>query len=458
MHGLLEEALERIASLQFFYKTFNKDICDVAKKGKEKNAFGFFLDYYCQRLTHSDGIEPTDSNFILAKKEIGKYVEETELQRSEGSITGVAYKLRDKQSMEDTGIVLDISKAKKEFTYYLEMPRIHAANTLVMLITRFEEFISNFLVVLYIMFPQKYLDKQTISFSEIIDIGIDEIKEKIILREVDEKLRASYKDWFKLFEDHKMNFSSCKKEIDSLCEIYARRNIIIHNAGRVNESYLTMVKGSLLQIGDVAKVNGEYLENAFNTIKCIIYKIMIEATRLLNDDKLEYLQDIFDHGFFELLNENYKVASMVFLELQNSKAIDTEYKYLSTVNHWIAEIEINGLDSVKSQIDAFDVSVLDDQFKLAKEVLLESYDNATLKLSKMIEQNRVAVNTIEQWPLFKRYRGSWQYENLKAQHPEFFKISMYQPDPPSSEIAEAIDETCTENKLRDEAGENLVPV
>lgn len=59
------------------------------------------------------------------------------------------------------------------------MPRIHNENTLIMLIVRFEEFLANFFCLLYNFYPEKYIDKQQITFSEIRDISVDEVRRKL---------------------------------------------------------------------------------------------------------------------------------------------------------------------------------------------------------------------------------------------------------------------------------------
>lgn len=432
MDELLRYSLERISSLQLFYGSFKDYIIEEATKGRHKNRFGYDLEWYFRFISNDNGKENTDEQFIRLRDRVLSEVEVFEYNEKEGFIS---YRIKDPKKLLDAGYELNPNKAGVQFRYYSDMPRIHTSNTLVMLITRFEEFMSNFLIRLYTLYPEKYLDQQKICFSEIINSGVDDIRQKIVLREVDEKMRASYMDWFKLLQEHGMNFDSCTNELDILREIYARRNIVIHNAGIVNETYVKAAPKSQLKEGDDAFINNEYLQTAFDTVKTIIYKIMIEATRIIKSDKIKYLDAIFKMAFLELLSENYAISTSVFNELMHAKMANTEIKTMSKVNRWIAEIELHGLESIKTEIEGFDTSILDEMYVLAKELLLEHYEFATEKIKEMIKREIITVDILEKWPLFKRYRDSSFYIDFKKLNPDFFTVSSFEFDPSSTSSA-----------------------
>ena len=93
----------------------------------------------------------------ISKKAIEKHITIQEITDK-----SVIYTIQDENSKPFT----NVSAAAKEYEKYAEMPITHGNNTLIMLITRFEEFISDFIEIVYLKFPQKYLDSQTITFSE----------------------------------------------------------------------------------------------------------------------------------------------------------------------------------------------------------------------------------------------------------------------------------------------------
>jgi len=423
MDRFLKYSLERISSLQLFYETFKDYVIKEATKGRCKNRFGYDLKWYFRFISNKDSKEYADEKFMKLQDRVLSNVEVLEDNEKEGYIF---YRIKDPKKLLTAGYELNPDKAEVQFNYYSDMPRIHTSNTLVMLITRFEEFMSNFLMELYALYPEKYLDQQKICFSEIINKGVDDIRQKIVLREVDEKMRASYMDWFKLLQEHGMSFDSCANELDILREIYARRNIIIHNAGIVNETYVKAAPKSQLKEGDDAFINNEYLQTAFDTVKTIIYKIMIEAARIIKSDKIKYLDAIFEMAFSELLAENYTISTCVFNELMHAKMASTEIKTMSKVNRWIAEIELHGLESIKAEIEEFDTSIMDEIYVLAKELLLEYYELATKRINEMLKRETITVNMLEKWPMFKRYRDSSFYLDFKKSNQDFFKVSSFE--------------------------------
>lgn len=420
LQSLLVDSLERISSLQHFYELENENIDKVATEGMRINCLGYLADRYFSMLTY---IKSEDEEVEQLKKRLENFVEVMETNADEGS---VIYRLKGVDHLKQAGYELDIKKASLQYRQYADMPVIHGSNTLIMLITRFEEFISNFMSDLYIMFPQKYLDKQSVTFSELSSSNIKDVKQLIIDRQLDSIMRDSYKEWFKIFESHKLSFKNYSDEMRILEEIYARRNILVHNSGRVNESYLALVKDSPYKIGEVLAVDKEYLANAFDAINILIFAIIIEAVKLIKTDKNEYLQSVFTVIFDSLCAKKYKLCGKVYNALLNSKELDALHKTMSTINYWICCIELNGLDSVKKEIESYDVSALAPIFDLAKNILLEDYECVMPILDVLYNKSDVNSHMLENWPLFMRFRKSAQYTAFKDRHAEDFNVATFE--------------------------------
>ena len=422
MTGLVKSSLERIASLQEFYESEQESIIEKAKEGMRKNRFGYQVDAYFFFLAAGTEEECQSTTFQKLKKYAEQYLEVTKVCRRDNDSGSVSYRLKSKKELVDKGFELNIKSATRAYRRFADMPVIHGSNTLVMLITRFEEFISRVLTKLYSQYPQKYLDDQKITFSEILDSGIDEVREKIIMREVERVMRESFSEWFKIFESHGMRFDDYKEDLNNLKEIYYRRNIFVHNSGRVNATYLNAIPDSKAKLGTKLSVDPAYLDNAFASIKIIIFAILIEAVRLVKVDRNDYLYSIFEVAFEELQNEHYHVSCKVFDALVKIKDSDAQTKMLSRVNGWISQKALNGLDAIKKEVEDFDFSALDEHFCLAKEILLENYNNATIILGNLFDTNRFDPVWIEEWPLFKEYKETPQFGEFKMQHPDAFKI------------------------------------
>lgn len=419
--GLLSYSLERIESLYHFYTNERPAILKKAQKGMEVNRLGHIADLYfyllhCGKADHEQ--------FKPLQRYIEKYLEVV-VEEDENDKKHIQYSFKDIDALKKKGIETNLEKAYVAYSKFEDMPIIHANNTLVMLITRFEEFIANFFNELFRMFPEKYLNEKTISFSEIVGKDIDSIRNKIIDRTIDIEMRKSYVEWFKLLETHNMKFDACCAELGELEEIYVRRNVVVHNSGQVTEAYLDCVGGSDLKLGDKITPDEVYLENAFASIRTIICSIMLEACRLISD-KAEYLDAIFDIAFEQLQSKHYKTCLTVFKALYSNKHCDSDTKIMSQINCWIAQKELFGLESIAEEVKNFDTKVLDKIYLLAKELLLEKNDNATAILEDLFSKDEMDSTSVEEWPLFMHYRETAHYDEFKQRHREAFTMSSFE--------------------------------
>ncbi|PLZ05198.1 hypothetical protein [Fischerella thermalis] len=98
----------------------------------------------------------------------------------------------------------------------------------------------------------------------------EEKREKIILR----FSHSSFKDKLEhLKKEFNLTFPNIKKWESSIVELFSTRNIILHNNGLVNETYLRINGNSDLNLGDKRVVGEEYLKFTFVLIIIIAKSI-----------------------------------------------------------------------------------------------------------------------------------------------------------------------------------------
>lgn len=420
---ILKKSLENISCLIHFYETQKPYIDKKSKKGTKENQLGFLLDFYLSVLVNGTEEEKNRQTFKNLEKLACKYIEVKEVKDYT-----VIYAFKESKLKEK----IDVSTTSSNYKKFAQMPYIHINNTIIMLITRFEDFISDFIKYLYLKYPKKYLDNQTICFSEISQSNLSEIRGKIIDREIDEMMRKSYMDWFDLFKEHNMNLACCKEECNFLTELYATRNVIVHNCGIVNEQYLKNAKFTEYKLGEKVKVDDDFIKKSFECIKTIMLCIMVEGMRLEKDNKDENSDAIFGFAFDELVLNNYNCSKTVFKALYDSPFTNEINKQMSRVNHWIAKIELYGLESVKTEIENFDVSALEPTFLMAKNILLSKYKEATEVLIELCENKKIYSLEFEEWPLFKKYKSTNEYKEFKQMHPELVSTASIDIDDETS--------------------------
>lgn len=154
----------------------------------------------------------------------------------------------------------------------LQNPR----NSLIAAMLIFEEYISNLVELVYKDYPQKCLTQadgkaeMSDKLSTIILESRD--KDEIIERIIEEKIRGIfYGNLSDLFIKDKAKLElkdTFKGEntvlIDKLKEINARRNIYVHNGGKVDRKYLREIKDTTVRVNTVLKIDSDYLKEAIN--------------------------------------------------------------------------------------------------------------------------------------------------------------------------------------------------
>ncbi len=157
-------------------------------------------------------------------------------------------------------------------------------NALIDSISCFENYLSFLVYTVYIDRPEilrKFVsdenEKREIKLMNIILDSDD--KEQIIEKIIEEKIRKMlYGNPLDFFIKDKARlhleeyFETNRIELNSYIEINARRNIFIHNKGRVDSKYLSEVEKVMTTSytkNQVAKLDIEYIKKTINTLKIL---------------------------------------------------------------------------------------------------------------------------------------------------------------------------------------------
>lgn len=142
----------------------------------------------------------------------------------------------------------------------------------------FEDYISNIVVLVYKDYPNRALgNSDSIDNQEkIMQIVISsKNREEIIDRLIEEKVRGIFygniadiflKDKAKLQLEDTFNNPDGIEIINKMLEIFARRNINIHNGGKVDRKYLREVKSTTAKLNSILKIDQQYLRDSINIL------------------------------------------------------------------------------------------------------------------------------------------------------------------------------------------------
>ncbi len=133
------------------------------------------------------------------------------------------------------------------------------------LIARAEVFLNDILEILFIWQKKALISDKTISYKEVLESeNIEELVEAIRAKEILKFSHSSFKDKLKYLKvKFKLHFPSIEEHMIAIVEIFTTRNIILHNNGLINETYLNINKNSNFVLGSKRPVNKDYVHNTY---------------------------------------------------------------------------------------------------------------------------------------------------------------------------------------------------
>jgi hypothetical protein len=158
---------------------------------------------------------------------------------------------------------------------YQTYPNFMCNLSLIYMVSLFEYYICDIIKYIYskkiyiLKTRKKELDYETmLSFNT-----MEELNEYIIEKEHETIGHKSYEDIKKYFMNKfKIDFTKLKNE-NLINPIFVTRNIIVHNRGVVNEKFLLKVQNSGYKLGDVVKINEDYLDKTLSLLRSLNFYI-----------------------------------------------------------------------------------------------------------------------------------------------------------------------------------------
>lgn len=419
LYNLFNRTIFEIDSLEEYYLRQNNSLKNIAEEEYKINKYGCAIyKHICAKIHNEDNprcLNENEKNFI--DKEF--------IQLSEiGDGKGIEYRLRNSAEYEGK-YELDPIKAERRVRGIFDRDDILKQSTIILLIIRFESAISKLYRELLEQFPQLYLSKNTISYDKIVslDSDLDKIMELFLDEEVDKFMHKPLSEWYTTFENnHKLNFLF-GQDFDSFKELYYRRNIIVHNQGIVNDTYIKGVDGKTnYKVGERVKIDSNYILNSMNVTRIILFKSFFGFVKIC-DDKSTLLECMHNVGFRYMLESKWNVSKSFFALLMKCNFINNkEDLFYNRINYFISVKNENGIDKMKNEMDEEDDSTLRNRFQVAKPALLDDFSRITQILEKTIGIE-ISVKELQTWPLFIQYRESQEYKIFVEKHEDLFSVS-----------------------------------
>lgn len=323
---------------------------------------------------------------------------------------------------------IDPQNAKRQYNKIEQYESILISSTLSNVIIIFEQYLAKVYQGLILINPKKYFQNQKIEIANIFNRSVRDIVIECVNNEVESNMFDSLKTLSLISEREGININRFVNILDEFEEIYYRRNLYTHNNGVTNHIYLSSIKDKYkkgLDINQKLVTDDIYLRNAINMLYKVVGTLFYEIQVTYNP-KYEKWKDRFSESVFELLyKKNYDVAEHLYFILSSCKQFCFRDKAMFRINY-INAMKQQGKDAlVKKEIEALDVSIATEDYKIAK-LCLEGRDAEVYEALNKNYPEPYSAETVRDWPLFINFRESEYYTKFAQEHADEFDTFIYQ--------------------------------
>lgn len=240
--------------------------------------------------------------------------------------------------------------------------------------------------------------------------SIEEFRAYCAERYAENLLRGGFEDWMEWFEKRlKIDLSDVTADSLTLREIFQRRHLVVHNGSRVNRLYLNKMSDlkPLPAMGTTLHVDQEYLQRATDRLQAAGVLLQAQVMRrLLPVEGDEHPADAMaSNAIYEFLQHRRWEAAIEVAASIEPGVVSAYGRLLVLVNGWIARKRLHGVESIRSEVEAWQVQPLAPKFRLAKLALLDDVE-AAYKLSReLVDSEEITNNEWWTWPLLEEVRA-----------------------------------------------------
>jgi hypothetical protein len=209
---------------------------------------------------------------------------------------------------------------------------------------------------------------------------------------------------------------------DLLEEVVMRRNIHVHAGGRASPQYLSALgkKAAAVKVGDHLPVTAEYLNDALDRMARSVIVLTQAASAAvcstakgkaaIVEGKIDPDQLVVDASFDLLAAGRYAAVAPLSAQLE-AFPVSASTRERIRANSFVAQKKSTGLESVRGDIAAWDVSASEDELVLAKHCLLEEIEEAKHLFKRLSDSDRITLTELATWPILEPLRLAMEQES-----------------------------------------------
>ena len=271
-----------------------------------------------------------------------------------------------------------------------------------------------------------YTKEKSFNLKDLEDFGtIEDARRYLIDSKIENLIRNSFEEWIEFFEKTVgLSMGYLKPHQNKLAEVYLRRNLIVHNGGRVNSIYRKKVATEFkdnFSLGDEVQVSPDYLDTSINLFELNFILIAAELWKKLAPKDEVRAKVLIELGFKHLSSERWLIAEGLSYFVMNDKQMPEMYQLSGKLNYWQSLKWQGCYEKVRSEVEKADFSAKEPLFQLARLALLDNNEQFFQLLPEILASKKLGYDDLETWPIFREMRKAPAYGPFHEKYESEFK-------------------------------------
>jgi hypothetical protein len=233
---------------------------------------------------------------------------------------------------------------------------------------------------------------------------LQEFREFCAERYADGILRRSFEDWMAWFQRFlKIGIDEITHQPIVVREIFQRRHLFVHNGGRVSQLYLSKLPelNNPPSLGEQLTIELGYITIAIDALAVAgTLLIALVVRQLVPPEPLKCpMEKYVEEKIYEALFEG---RYQMVIDLATSLISDCPEDYLRlvmTVDCWIARKKLHGIETIRTEVEAWQIDSLEPRFRLAKMALQDKNEEAWNFGRSLVQRGDLDETSWSRWPL-----------------------------------------------------------
>lgn len=324
--------------------------------------------------------------------------------------------------------IFDLDKGLSAFDKLDYQLHLAITTPIISIITLYENFVRKLITTDCLEGNSELILNESISFDQLSKLEYDkESVESFLINDYcNNKLFGDKKRINSIIATLSIDCHDCESLIEDFEELYFRRNMYVHGIRNLTKDYLSLPERIIKEwVKDNRLINTPtYYNHAFRTLKKIILMILIKKCLYKKQDKddLSTIEEIIYEKFYS--KKQYDVACFAYKQLKNLKWITDTQRYFYFVNYMVCLKNLKS-NKLEEELSKWNTSTDAPIFKLAKKLIKNDYQNINNLILSILKTDSeyaeldegetdfyITRTYIDEWPLFKDYKTTTDYNLL----------------------------------------------